>query len=169
MTTRSPAPSSSVAIDEKHGSSSEEVKPPMASLSEHERAIIDRQLDAPKLTVSYFALFRYANKNEKLIMVVALFASIAAGAVMPLMTVCHRLLCQSHSSNAPENLWACCIPGICAKISPGHGELCIHTNTTTCQLEALLMFSNSSYTATSLVASRASRSMQLRRTSFKNR
>jgi ATP-binding cassette subfamily B (MDR/TAP) protein 1 len=87
MTTTSPAASSSVAIDEKHGATEEEPKPPMASLSEQEREIIQRQLDAPKLTVGYFALFRYANKNEGLIMVAALVASIAAGAVMPLMTL----------------------------------------------------------------------------------
>ncbi|KAH7082712.1 leptomycin B resistance protein pmd1 [Paraphoma chrysanthemicola] len=88
MPTRSPAPSSSVAIDEKHGRSpSEEVKPPMAGLSEQEKEIIERQLDAPKLTVGYFALFRYASRNEIIIMVIALIASIAAGAVMPLMTI----------------------------------------------------------------------------------
>jgi ATP-binding cassette subfamily B (MDR/TAP) protein 1 len=89
MTTPSPASSSNVAINEKHGMPSEEVKPPMAGLSEQEREIIERQLDAPKLQISYFALFRYANKNEVLIMVVALIASIAAGATMPLMTVGH--------------------------------------------------------------------------------
>jgi ATP-binding cassette subfamily B (MDR/TAP) protein 1 len=90
MTTRSPASSSNVAIDEKHGSPSEEVKPPMAHLSEQEKEIIERQIDAPKLTVGYFSLFRYANKMEFFIMVIAFIASIAAGAVMPLMTV--RLL-----------------------------------------------------------------------------
>jgi hypothetical protein len=88
MTTPSPASSSNVAIDEKHGLPSEEVKPPMAGLSEQEKEIIERQIDAPKLQISYFALFRYAKKNEVLIMVVALIASIAAGATMPLMTVC---------------------------------------------------------------------------------
>jgi hypothetical protein len=88
MTTRSPASSSDVAIDEKHGAPLEEVKPPMAGLSEQEREIIERQIDAPKLTVGYFALFRYASKNEFIIMVIAVIASIAAGAVMPLMTVC---------------------------------------------------------------------------------
>lgn len=59
----------------------------MAALSEQEKEIIERQIDAPKLTVGYLALFRYASKNEVLIMVVAFIASIAAGAVMPLMTV----------------------------------------------------------------------------------
>jgi hypothetical protein len=53
MTTLSPASSS---VDEKHA---EEVKAPMAGLSDREREIIERQIDAPKLTVGYFALFRY--------------------------------------------------------------------------------------------------------------
>jgi hypothetical protein len=93
MTTLTPASSSSGAIDEKHGSPSEEVKPPMANLSEQEKEIIERQIDAPKLTVGYFALFRYASKAELLIMVIAFIASVAAGAVMPLMTVRTFLYC----------------------------------------------------------------------------
>lgn len=63
------------------------VRPEIAHLSEQEREIITRQTDAPNLTVSYFSLFRYANKVEILIMLVSLLASIGAGATMPLMTV----------------------------------------------------------------------------------
>jgi hypothetical protein len=65
----------------------------MANLSEQEKEIIERQIDAPKLTVGYFALFRYASKAELLIMVIAFIASVAAGAVMPLMTVRTFLYC----------------------------------------------------------------------------
>jgi hypothetical protein len=80
--------SSSITIDEKHGPPSEEgVKPTTAALSDHEKQIIDRQTDAPSVTVSYLSLFRYANKKDVLIMITALVASIASGAVMPLMTV----------------------------------------------------------------------------------
>jgi ATP-binding cassette subfamily B (MDR/TAP) protein 1 len=89
MKAPSPASSSNVAVDEKHGLASEEIKPPMAGLSEQEKEIIDLQIDAPKLEIGYFALFRYATRIELLIMVIALFASIAAGATMPLMTVGH--------------------------------------------------------------------------------
>ncbi|EAT86700.2 hypothetical protein SNOG_05636 [Parastagonospora nodorum SN15] len=60
MTTSSPASSSNVAIDEKHGVQGEEVKPPLAGLNEQEREIIERQIEAPKLTVGYFALFRFS-------------------------------------------------------------------------------------------------------------
>jgi hypothetical protein len=92
MTTRSsPASSSHVAIDkEKHSHGvpvEEKAASPMAGLSEQEREIIQRQIDAPKVTVGYFALFRYANWAELAIMFVAVIASIVAGAVMPLMTV----------------------------------------------------------------------------------
>jgi ATP-binding cassette subfamily B (MDR/TAP) protein 1 len=76
MTTPSAASSSEVAIDEKHGAPSEEMKPPMAGLSEQEREIIERQIEAPKLDVGYFALFRYASRNEFIIMVIAVIASI---------------------------------------------------------------------------------------------
>jgi ATP-binding cassette subfamily B (MDR/TAP) protein 1 len=80
--------SSSIATDEKHGPPSEEgVKPTTAGLSDQEKQIIDRQTDAPTVTVSYFSLFRYASTKDTLIMIAALVASIASGAVMPLMTV----------------------------------------------------------------------------------
>lgn len=75
-------------IDEKLDASSEEgAKTLTSGLSDHDKQIIDRQTDAPKLNVGYFALFRYANQKHTLIMIVSLIASIAAGAVMPLMTV----------------------------------------------------------------------------------
>lgn len=88
MTRTTSSASSGAAFDEKHGVPSEEARPPMAGLNEQEKEIINRQLDAPKLTVGYFALFRYAHAHEIIIMVIALIASIAAGATMPLMTVC---------------------------------------------------------------------------------
>lgn len=76
------------AVEEKQEIKSEkELSPPTASLSEKEKDLIDRQLTAPNLTVGYFSLFRYATAKDKAIMVVALIASIAAGAVLPLMTV----------------------------------------------------------------------------------
>ena len=78
----------SAAIDEKHElHAAKEARPPTAGLSDQEKDIIDKQLTAPNLTVGYFSLFRYATAKDKLVMVVALIASIAAGAVMPLMTV----------------------------------------------------------------------------------
>ncbi|KAF1836489.1 leptomycin B resistance protein pmd1 [Decorospora gaudefroyi] len=91
----------SAAIDEKHGTQSEEEgKPPMAGLSDQEKDIIDRQLTSPNLTVRYLALFRYANGMDRLVMVGALFASIAAGAVMPLMTLVYGNFAGSFTSHS---------------------------------------------------------------------
>jgi ATP-binding cassette subfamily B (MDR/TAP) protein 1 len=91
--------SSSITIDEKHGPPSEEgVKPTTAALSDHEKQIIDRQTDAPSVTVSYLSLFRYANKKDVLIMIAALVASIASGAVMPLMTLVYGNFAGSFTS-----------------------------------------------------------------------
>ncbi|KAL5121571.1 hypothetical protein ACEQ8H_000643 [Pleosporales sp. CAS-2024a] len=87
MTTSSPASSSDVAIDEKHAAPAEDVRSPTVGLTEQEKAIIQRQIEAPQLTVGYFALFRYASRNEFIIMAMAFIASIASGAAMPLMTV----------------------------------------------------------------------------------
>ena len=79
-------------VEEKLDAASDEegAKTLTSGLSDHDKQIIDRQTDAPKLSVGFFALFRYANKKHTLIMIISLIASIAAGAVMPLMTVCTR-------------------------------------------------------------------------------
>lgn len=87
MESKPSSSSSAAAIDEKHGVPNEEVKPPVVVLSDQEKGIIDLQVTAPTLTVGYFSLFRYASRKDVIIMVVATIASIAAGAVMPLMTV----------------------------------------------------------------------------------
>jgi ATP-binding cassette subfamily B (MDR/TAP) protein 1 len=83
------------AVDEKHEVQSEkESKPSVAGLSDQEKDIIDKQLTAPTVTVGYFSLFRYATRKDIVVMVVALAASIAAGAVMPLMTVSNLPSCS---------------------------------------------------------------------------
>ena len=74
-------------LDEKPSSDGEASSSSAAGLSEEEKNIIQRQLDAPNATVGYFSLFRYANKKEMLIMFVSFWASVVAGACMPLMTV----------------------------------------------------------------------------------
>ncbi|KAF1848955.1 leptomycin B resistance protein pmd1 [Cucurbitaria berberidis CBS 394.84] len=99
MENKPSATSSGVAIDEKHGlPSEEEVKPPLAGLTEQEKEIIERQLTAPTLTVGYFSLFRYASRKDKMVMVLATIASIAAGAVMPLMTLVYGNFAGSFTS-----------------------------------------------------------------------
>ncbi|KNG89222.1 multidrug resistance protein 1, 2, 3 (p glycoprotein 1, 2, 3) [Aspergillus nomiae NRRL 13137] len=65
----------------------EEDGDPFKHLSEHEKAILKRQLDQPATTVGYLTLYRYATRNDKIILVIASLAAIVGGALMPLMTV----------------------------------------------------------------------------------
>lgn len=60
---------------------------PFAHLPEHEAAILKRQVEIPAVKVTYFMLYRYATRNDFLIMLFCGFCAIAGGAVMPLMTV----------------------------------------------------------------------------------
>lgn len=58
-----------------------------AHLLEHEKAIIKRQVDIPAVKVNYATLYRYATRNDIIIVVVSAFMAIAGGTVIPLMTV----------------------------------------------------------------------------------
>jgi ATP-binding cassette subfamily B (MDR/TAP) protein 1 len=65
----------------------EEDGDPFKHLSEHERVILKRQLDLPATKVNYMTLYRYATRNDKVVLVIASLAAIIGGALMPLMTV----------------------------------------------------------------------------------
>lgn len=60
---------------------------PLAHLPPNEQEIIRRQLEIPEVKLNYFTLFRYATKNDLILIFTAALASIIAGAVMPLMTI----------------------------------------------------------------------------------
>ena len=60
---------------------------PFAHLPEHEAAILKRQVDIPPVKVTYFMLYRYATRNDYVIMLLCGLCAIVGGAVMPLMTV----------------------------------------------------------------------------------
>ena len=62
-----------------------------AHLPEHEKEVVKRQLDIPSVKVTYWTLFRYATRNDIIILVVSAICAIAGGAVMPLMTVSRPL------------------------------------------------------------------------------
>lgn len=64
-----------------------ENKGSFAHLPEHEAAILKKQLDTPPVSLSYFGLYRYATKQDIIVMVVSSICAIIAGAAMPLMTV----------------------------------------------------------------------------------
>jgi len=63
-----------------------------AHLPEHEREIIKRQLDLPPITASFATLYRYATRNDIIIIVISAICAIIGGAVMPLMTVSGPLI-----------------------------------------------------------------------------
>ncbi|KAF2206342.1 hypothetical protein CERZMDRAFT_53286 [Cercospora zeae-maydis SCOH1-5] len=60
---------------------------PLAHLPEHEAAILRRQLEIPPVNVKYAMLYRYATRNDLIIIAISSIAAIAAGAALPLMTV----------------------------------------------------------------------------------
>lgn len=64
-----------------------EIDDPFKHLPEHEKEILKRQLDLPTVKVNYMTLYRYATRNDKIILVVAGLAAIIGGALLPLMTV----------------------------------------------------------------------------------
>jgi hypothetical protein len=77
-----------------------------AGLTEDEKSIIQRQLDAPNEKVGYLTLFRYANKQEMLIMFVSFLASVVAGACLPLMTLVYGNFAGSFTSFSIDALAA---------------------------------------------------------------
>lgn len=59
----------------------------VAHLPKNEQDIIKEQLYIPEVKVNYFTLFRYATRNDILILLAATFSAIAGGIVLPLFTV----------------------------------------------------------------------------------
>ena len=58
-----------------------------AHLPDHEKEIVKRQLDIPTVKVTFVTLYRYATRNDLIIVAISTVTAIAGGAVMPLMTV----------------------------------------------------------------------------------
>ena len=55
---------------------------------EAEKQIIRKQLDSPIVEPSYLALYRYADFWDCLLIGISAISAIAAGAVLPLLSVC---------------------------------------------------------------------------------
>lgn len=58
-----------------------------AHLAPHEVEIIKRQIDLPELKAGVAVLYRYATRNDMIIIIISSLNAIAAGAALPLMTV----------------------------------------------------------------------------------
>ena len=69
------------------GSSNASEKMAAAQLDDTEMALIKRQIDLPTDTSGYFALYRFSDSFDILLICISLLAAIAAGAASPLMTV----------------------------------------------------------------------------------
>lgn len=61
--------------------------PAFASLERDEKQIIAVQLDSPSVGVNYFTLYRYADSWDCLIIAISAISAIAAGAILPLLSV----------------------------------------------------------------------------------
>lgn len=94
----SQAPSSTVTDEKNVVELEKEPTSPAPALTEDEKQIIEKQVFVPRKKIGYFSLFRYANKVETLIMVIAALASIIAGAVLPLMTLVYGNFAGSFTS-----------------------------------------------------------------------
>lgn len=69
-----------------------------AHLPPHERQILQRQLAIPSVPVTYKTLFRYATRNDIIIILLSALCAIAGGSVQPLMTVS----CLAHESEKTQ-------------------------------------------------------------------
>ena len=58
-----------------------------AHLPDHEREIIKRQVDVPEVSASFKTIYRFATKNDLIIIFVSAICAIIGGAALPLMTV----------------------------------------------------------------------------------
>ncbi|KAF2484720.1 multidrug resistance protein 1, 2, 3 [Neohortaea acidophila] len=88
LDSRLPTSNSKTEEDEQQKQADDsEQKDPFAHLPFHEADILKRQVDIPPVKVTYFMLYRYATRNDIIIMVVSSICAIAGGAAMPLMTI----------------------------------------------------------------------------------
>ncbi|KAH8702585.1 ABC multidrug transporter Mdr1 [Talaromyces proteolyticus] len=59
----------------------------LEQLPEDERKILQEQLKSPTVSVSFFALYRYADKWDYLVLLISAICAIAGGAALPLFTI----------------------------------------------------------------------------------
>jgi len=60
---------------------------PLGHLPPEEAEIIRKQLDIPEVDLNYFSLFRFASRNDIIIIVISAITAVIGGAAMPLMTI----------------------------------------------------------------------------------
>ncbi|KAM5442226.1 multidrug-resistance transporter mdr2 [Microsporum ferrugineum] len=92
-----PSSNSSTTEKEKHakkggsdvakGQTAGDLDATLAHLPEHEQRVLKDQLFIPEVKATYGTLFRYATRNDMILLCIVSLASIAAGAALPLFTV----------------------------------------------------------------------------------
>jgi ATP-binding cassette subfamily B (MDR/TAP) protein 1 len=89
--TRSPSPPGDMTdikkLDSKVVKVENENNDPFKHLPANEADVLKRQVDIPVVNIGYKMLYRYATRNDMIIIVVSIICSIAGGAALPLMTV----------------------------------------------------------------------------------
>ena len=75
------------AVPKQQKEEEDESQDPFGHLPENEATTLRRQVDVPPVKVTYLMLYRYATRNDKLIIALSALCAIIAGAVMPLMTI----------------------------------------------------------------------------------
>lgn len=61
---------------------------PFKHLPADEKEILKRQVDVPDVKAGVGTIYRYATRNDFIIIAISAFCAIAGGAALPLMTVC---------------------------------------------------------------------------------
>ncbi|KAI0399242.1 ABC transporter [Xylaria palmicola] len=74
-------------LDSKAIVAPEQNDDPYQHLPEHEATILRNQVTTPEIKAGFATLYRYATRNDLIIIFVSSIAAIAAGAALPLMTV----------------------------------------------------------------------------------
>lgn len=69
------------------GETTESDPDPYKHLPENEAEVLRRQVTIPEFKAGFFTLYRYASRNDIIILVISSICAIASGAALPLMTV----------------------------------------------------------------------------------
>lgn len=98
LPTPTPSGSSSTTIDvadqsfkqalvKEKGNSKDAADDPLSLLPEHEAEILRKQIESPERSYGVGSLYRYATRNDMIIVAISAIASIASGAALPCMTI----------------------------------------------------------------------------------
>ncbi|KAI5294549.1 GTPase-activating protein [Ascosphaera acerosa] len=75
------------SLEAKQASKEEELDAAIAHLPEDERQIIKDQLYSPPVNITYFQLYRFANKLDLFMLFISAVAAILGGVALPFMTI----------------------------------------------------------------------------------